>query len=366
MTASDSDGTIVSWSLDIDNDGNAEYAGTGSPTTQAHTYTVAGTYTAKLAVADDGGSAAYDTEAITVSTPVEKYVEISIDGGEWQRAEGTHEWSYGWDSAAVDDGEHTIKARYFDGTALSPEDLITVNVHNEVPNEPPAAAFVYSPEDPKVRDAVQFTDLSSDPDGTIASWHWDFGDGAASTEKNPIHEYAAPGTFAVGLTVTGSDGATAYDEKTITVTPATPAKVTGLSAEPSNGKVLLSWDVPSDGGSPITGYNIYSGASSGALEYLATVSTTSYTDKEPAKGETWHYQVSAINGIGEGERSDELCVTASKMKENGAKSGSYASMAAAIPLVLSGSIGMLAICAIPLFALAVAACAIAFGRRKRK
>jgi tetratricopeptide (TPR) repeat protein len=42
--------------------------------------------------------------------------------------------------------------------------------------------------------------------GKVKSWKWDFGDGATSTEKNPVHIYCAPGYYRIKLTVTGSDG----------------------------------------------------------------------------------------------------------------------------------------------------------------
>lgn len=50
---------------------------------------------------------------------------------------------------------------------------------------------------------------SSDPDGRIVGYHWDFGDGGSSTEPNPTHVYAAPGAYRVTLTATDDDGATA-------------------------------------------------------------------------------------------------------------------------------------------------------------
>jgi hypothetical protein len=52
--------------------------------------------------------------------------------------------------------------------------------------------------------SVHFTDLSNVP--AASAWHWEFGDGGVSGEQNPIHVYAAPGTFDVRLTVTGSGG----------------------------------------------------------------------------------------------------------------------------------------------------------------
>jgi len=56
-----------------------------------------------------------------------------------------------------------------------------------------------------------FADLSTDTDGSIVAWTWDFGDGSTSTEQNPGHVYiptAAAIFFTVILTVTDDDGAT--------------------------------------------------------------------------------------------------------------------------------------------------------------
>ena len=52
---------------------------------------------------------------------------------------------------------------------------------------------------------VSFTDTSTIPEPS--GWLWDFGDGATSTERNPVHTYTQAGTFTVRLTVTGPDGA---------------------------------------------------------------------------------------------------------------------------------------------------------------
>ncbi|MBL8299252.1 MAG: PKD domain-containing protein [Rhodanobacteraceae bacterium] len=48
---------------------------------------------------------------------------------------------------------------------------------------------------------------SSDPDGSISSYNWDFGDGGSSAAANPVHRYTAAGNYAVTLTVTDNKGA---------------------------------------------------------------------------------------------------------------------------------------------------------------
>ena len=76
-------------------------------------------------------------------------------------------------------------------------------------NSSPSAQFSVAPESPVAGDSVRFTDESTDADGRVASWAWDFGDDTASSdEQNPTHIFAAADTFAVTLTVTDDAGAT--------------------------------------------------------------------------------------------------------------------------------------------------------------
>ncbi|MEO6135382.1 MAG: PKD domain-containing protein, partial [Ginsengibacter sp.] len=53
---------------------------------------------------------------------------------------------------------------------------------------------------------TQFTDASEPGNGTITKWEWDFGDGNASSEQNPVHTYTIGGNFNVSLRVTNSFG----------------------------------------------------------------------------------------------------------------------------------------------------------------
>lgn len=59
---------------------------------------------------------------------------------------------------------------------------------------------------------------SSDPDGSIVSYSWDFGDGTSSTAANPTHSYSATGQYSVTLTVTDNGGATASATALVTIT----------------------------------------------------------------------------------------------------------------------------------------------------
>lgn len=88
-------------------------------------------------------------------------------------------------------------------------------------NTPPTAAFSYSCSNL----SCTFTDGSTDADGTIASWSWNFGDNSTSTVQHPTRTFAAAGTYNVTLTVTDNGGASGTTSKSVSV-GSTPANVT--------------------------------------------------------------------------------------------------------------------------------------------
>ena len=90
------------------------------------------------------------------------------------------------------------------------------------PNHAPVANFTYSPSSPTTQDVITFTDTSSDPDGNIVNWTWDFGDGDMSYERYPIHSYADNGTYNVTLTVMDDDGATNSTYKLLSISNVPP------------------------------------------------------------------------------------------------------------------------------------------------
>jgi PKD repeat protein len=66
------------------------------------------------------------------------------------------------------------------------------------------------PSSPRSRENARFDGRkSSDPDGTIASYVWTFGDGATAQGSVVNHRYTRRGTYTVTLTVTDNRGATA-------------------------------------------------------------------------------------------------------------------------------------------------------------
>lgn len=86
-----------------------------------------------------------------------------------------------------------------------------------VPNVPPVASFTHTELDltTTVNGAA-----STDPDGTIVSYAWQFGDGATATGISASHTYATAGTRTVRLTVTDNRGGTGMTTRQVTTTPA--------------------------------------------------------------------------------------------------------------------------------------------------
>jgi PKD repeat protein len=75
-------------------------------------------------------------------------------------------------------------------------DTITIDVTTST-NQAPNADFTYVVQG----FAVYFTDASSDPDGDMVTYYWEFGDGTSSTLENPDHTYSDHGSYTVNLTV---------------------------------------------------------------------------------------------------------------------------------------------------------------------
>ncbi|HET6443307.1 MAG TPA: putative Ig domain-containing protein [candidate division Zixibacteria bacterium] len=99
----------------------------------------------------------------------------------------------------------------------SPEQVAFLVFEDPVVNQPPTADFTYVATDL----SVAFTENSTDGDGTVDQWSWDFGDSSNSTQQNPNHTYTTAGTYSVELTVTDDDGATdsTTQSMTVAVTP---------------------------------------------------------------------------------------------------------------------------------------------------
>jgi subtilisin family serine protease/subtilisin-like proprotein convertase family protein len=79
---------------------------------------------------------------------------------------------------------------------------MTITGIGEVAPAAPEADFMFEAEGL----TAMFTDSSSDRNGDIAIWSWNFGDGTESSEQNPTHTFAETGNYDVTLTVTDETG----------------------------------------------------------------------------------------------------------------------------------------------------------------
>jgi formylglycine-generating enzyme required for sulfatase activity/PKD repeat protein len=164
-------------------------------------------------------------------------------------------------------GSQRVTLRVTDDQGATRSVTQTVDVGER---QAPQALFIFSPTQPSVVDAVQLTDQSSDPDGQVVSWTWEFGDGTTSTDRNPTHTYSRKGTFTVKLTVTDNDGLTGSKSQSLTVVnlppdasstfePQTPVvgqsvRFDGSASTDRDGTVSsYAWDFNGDGKTDATG-----------------------------------------------------------------------------------------------------------------
>ncbi len=88
-----------------------------------------------------------------------------------------------------------------------------------VANHPPIASFA-QPAKVIVRSPASFNgSASSDPDGAVAAYAWNFGDGTTGTGAAPSHTFSKPGAKTVTLTVTDNQGASTPASQQVAVLP---------------------------------------------------------------------------------------------------------------------------------------------------
>jgi nitrous oxidase accessory protein len=97
----------------------------------------------------------------------------------------------------------------------------------------------------------------------------------------------------------------------VALVPRPPSAPSTLSAYPGNQQIVLTWNPPYfNGSTPITNYRIYRGTTHGGEVFLTEVGNTlNHPDAGLTNGQTYCYRVSAVNAVGEGLMSNEVCAT---------------------------------------------------------
>jgi len=275
----DPDGTIVSYFWDFGDGTNA----TG--VTTSHSYSAIGNYTVTLTVTDDDGatdSANATKHVVENLPPVALFTEnattvltgevISFNASASYDPDGSvasYFWTFGDGSNATgvttshsysDNGVYTVTLTVTDNMSATG----STNATKTVLNRSPFASFTENATTVLTGEVISFNaSSSSDPDGSIASYFWDFGDGTNGTGVVIDHAYADNGIYAVTLTVTDDDGATASANSTKTVSNRPPvANANGPYSGPEGSPiafdasgstdvdgtiVLYEWDWNNDG-----------------------------------------------------------------------------------------------------------------------
>ncbi|WP_231920382.1 PKD domain-containing protein [Microlunatus soli] len=152
-------------------------------------------------------------------------LKLTVDAADSSDSDGTvASYAWDWGDGSADGsgktathtygsaGDYTVKLTVTDNDGATDTVSHSVTV---AANQKPTAAFTASTDGLAVSvDAAG----SADPDGTVASYAWDWGDASADgSGKTATHTYASAGDYTVKLTVTDNDGATDAVTKTITV-----------------------------------------------------------------------------------------------------------------------------------------------------
>ncbi len=230
--SNDPDGTITQYRWEY---GDGFRSRGPNNTTPEHAYAEPGTYNVTLRVTDEDGLQASDTASVTIGANSQP--PVADAGGPYNGTAGAplrfdglgstdpdgevvrYKWNFGDGTRArrgkrpshtyAASGKYTVTLTVMDDSGEKDTDTATadVAVGNQAPTANPGGPYQGA-----VGTAVQLDGRgSNDPDGSIANYRWDFGDGSPVKEgprsRVPKHTYAAPGGYTVTLTVTDDKGA---------------------------------------------------------------------------------------------------------------------------------------------------------------
>ena len=261
--SSDRDGSISSyrWSF-------GDQSPDGEGATASHIFQAAGSYTVTLTVTDNTGASSRDSTtvqvtngdpptAVAVVTPEvgSAPLEVVFDARDSSDPDDKivlYQWDFGDGSnpglgvevshVYAEPGTYVASLFVADDLGNSDETLVSVEV-TAAANMPPEANFTASPEIGPLPLFVTFDATGSvDPDGVIADYSWNFGDGGVSRGNLVQHTFTAEGVYQVELRVVDNDGAIATAITTIAVGNAPEASFTFAPDAPAADIDLVQFD----------------------------------------------------------------------------------------------------------------------------
>ena len=202
----------------------------------------AGTVEVTLTVTDDAGDSSTATVTLRATAPpVARFTrtpgggapplavqfdatrsadEVGITGYAWSFGDGATGTGATPQHTYTTTGTYTVTLTVTDtdGETAQASSTVVVVVGNQPPtvDAGPDVTLVESN-----RTLVVFP-TASDPDGQIASYEWDYGDGTTSEGPRAVHSYATQDTFTATVTVTDDVGVTASDSLTVTIVNGDP------------------------------------------------------------------------------------------------------------------------------------------------
>jgi PKD repeat protein len=217
-----------------------------------HTYSTPGAYTVTLAASNAAGTTtANKVVTIAPGKPPKAAFTFTVTGQQVNFVDASTEapaawqWSFGDNTASTARNPiHPYAAAGAYTVTLTVTNSFGSDATSQVvtiaPGQPPKSAFTFKTNGLQ----ATFADAST---GSPASWLWNFGDGAQSTQQNPAHTYFSFGNFTVTLQVTNSAGSNSSSQIVTLTAPTPPVASFTATVNTSNNQVVF---VDTSSGSP--------------------------------------------------------------------------------------------------------------------
>ncbi len=254
--------------------------GSGDPLTTGYSsYASLGQYFISGTIVDAGGSIAPVANATATSTSGTAPLAVQFSGSSSFDQDGTivsYAWNFGDGTSASGAtashtytaiGNYTATLTVTDNTGLTDSAAVTIQV--QTANAAPVARASASVTSGVAPLPVTFdATASTDNDGSIVSYQWNFGDGSTGSGSIIQHTYQSAGTYTATLTVTDNGGATSSTSILVQVSqnPSAVIRVQsillGIVSQSSGKSVRATVKVTDLAGNPIPGATVNGGFNS--------------------------------------------------------------------------------------------------------